>query len=124
MPCVGSVKGDGEERERRKKKTERKTGRAFTHCIIREGLVEQHLSQRCWGWRVVRQRCCQQNGEQHHELANLYRESYGCETGVDSHAAIVKLLLAHDAINVNKARTDTGATPLLIACGKGHAEII
>ncbi len=48
----------------------------------------------------------------------------GCEPGVDSHAAIVKLLLAHDAINVNKARTDTGATPLLIACGKGHAEII
>jgi ankyrin repeat protein len=34
------------------------------------------------------------------------------------------MLLASDGIDVNKARTDYGGTPLFAACEKGHTEVV
>ena len=42
----------------------------------------------------------------------------------DGHVAVVKLLLAHDGIDVNKARPDDGTTPLFMACQEGLGEIV
>ena len=44
-----------------------------------------------------------------------------CEVG---HTEVVKLLLAQDGIEVNKARTDDGTTPLFMACQEGHFEVV
>jgi hypothetical protein len=43
-----------------------------------------------------------------------------CQEG---HVTVVKLLLAHGGIDVNKAM-DGGTTPLFVACQKGHAAIV
>jgi hypothetical protein len=42
----------------------------------------------------------------------------------DGHAEVVGMLLACDAVDVNKATTDDGSTPLLMACQKGHTEVV
>ena len=42
------------------------------------------------------------------------------------HVEVVALLLdkARDTINVNQATTDCGATPLIMACQEGHADVV
>ena len=51
------------------------------------------------------------------DITPLYMASqYGC-------AEVVKLLLAQDGIDANKAKTD-GTTPLLTAGRGGHTEIV
>ena len=37
---------------------------------------------------------------------------------------VLKILLAHDSIDVNQATSDAGTTALYAACGEGHVEII
>ena len=39
------------------------------------------------------------------------------------HTNIVKILLGHAQIDINKAKND-GRTPLLVACVKGHVEVV
>jgi ankyrin repeat protein len=45
------------------------------------------------------------------------------ETVQTGHLEIVKVLIKHGA-DVDKPKTDVGATPLLIAAQKGHLEIV
>jgi ankyrin repeat protein len=40
------------------------------------------------------------------------------------HAAVVEALLAHEATEVNQARTDNGSTPLFVASQEGHAAVV
>ena len=40
------------------------------------------------------------------------------------HEAVVKVLLAHGAIDVNQATLDMGRTPLYVACQQGHAPVV
>ena len=42
----------------------------------------------------------------------------------DGHVEIVRVLLAHERVDVNQARTRDGGTALLWACHTGHVEII
>ena len=52
------------------------------------------------------------------DITPLYMASqYGC-------AEVVKLLLAQDGIEVNKALSNNGRTPMYVACQKGHTEIV
>lgn len=46
------------------------------------------------------------------------------EAADQSKLAAIELLLGQDGIEVNKARTEDGATPLYIACYHGHVEAI
>ena len=39
-------------------------------------------------------------------------------------AEVVERLLARDDIDVNKARTEDGSTPLCMASHKGHTEVV
>ena len=40
------------------------------------------------------------------------------------HTDIVNALLSQESIDINKARTDNGQTPLLSACSEGHTDIV
>ena len=44
-----------------------------------------------------------------------------CQNG---HTEMVGLLLACDGVDVNKAATDDGSTPLSRACQNGHTEVV
>ncbi|KAA0145804.1 hypothetical protein FNF29_08383 [Cafeteria roenbergensis] len=54
------------------------------------------------------------------QLGALLAEERGLENG---HDAVVRLLV-EDGADVNKARTDDGATPLFIACQEGHDAVV
>ena len=41
----------------------------------------------------------------------------------NNYLKVVDTILNHDSIDINKARTDNGETPFLMACQKGHLDI-